>query len=99
MPAFLRELFNERSVNQKAIFVHNIQYSMDDWCCKYLFDIRMQYFESVKQLTPVKERGIKHKKVKQESEAMKNELRKSIKDETAKCARLSKCLLDVSVGI
>ena len=99
LSAFLKELFNARSVNQKAMFVHNIQYSMDDWCCKYLFDIRMQYLESVKQLTSLKERGIKHKKVKQESEAMKNELRNSIKTETAKCASLSKRLLDVSVGI
>ena len=60
MSAFLGELFNARSVNQKAMFVHNIQYCMDDWCCKYLFDIRMQYLESVKQLTSLKKRKIKH---------------------------------------
>ena len=99
MSAFLGELFNARSVNQKAMFVHNIQYCMDDWCCKYLFDMRMQYLESVKQLTSLKERKIKHKKNKQDSEAMRNELRNSTKAETAKCASLSKRLLDVSVGI
>ena len=99
MSAFLRELFNARSVNQKAMFVHNIQYCMDDWCCKYLFDIRRQYLESVKQLTSLKEREIKHKKLKQDSETMKNKLRSSIKAETAKCVSLSKRLLDVSVGI
>ena len=99
MSAFLRELFNARSVNQKAMFVHNIQYRMDDWCCKYLFDIRRQYLESVNQLASLKERQIKHKKTKQDGETMKNELRNSIKAETAKCTSLSKRLLDVSVGM
>ena len=67
MSAFLRELLNARSVNQKTMFVHHIQYRMDDWCSKYLFDIRMQYLESVKQLTSLKERQIKDKKIKQGS--------------------------------
>ena len=54
MSAFLRELLNARSVNKKLMFVRNVQYRMDDWCCKYLFNIRMQYLESVKQLTSLK---------------------------------------------
>ena len=99
MSAFLRELLNARSVNQKTMFVHDIQYRMDDWCCKYLFDIRMQYLESVKQLISLKGRQIKDKKIKQGSKVIKNELIKSMKAETAKCASLSKRLLDVSVGI
>ena len=99
MSEFLRELFNIRTINQKVMFVHNIQYRMDEWCCTYLLDMRMQYLESVKQLTSLKEREIKHKKMKQDSEAMKNELRNSIKTEIAQCASLSKHLLDVSVGI
>ena len=99
MSAFLREVFNVRSINQKVMFVHNIQYRMDEWCCKYLFDIRMQYLESVKQLTSLKEREIKHKKMRQDDEAMKSELRNSIKTETVQCASLSKRLLDMSLGI
>ena len=99
MSEFLRELFNIRTINQKVMFVHNIQYRMDEWCCTYLLDMRMQYLESVKQLASLKEREIKHKKMKQDSEAMKNELRNSIKTEIAQCASLSKHLLDVSVGI
>ena len=99
MSAFLRELLNARSVNQKTMFVHDIQYRMDDWCCKYLFDIRMQYLESVKQLISLKGRQIKDKKIKQGSKVIKNELIKSMKAGTAKCASLSKRLLDVSVGI
>ena len=88
---FLRELFNIRTISQKVVFVHKIQYCMNEWCCKYLLDMRMQYLESVKQLTSLKEREIKHKKMKQDSEPMKNGLRNSIK-----CASLSKRLLDIS---
>ena len=99
MSAFLRELLNARSVNKKFMFVHNVQYRMDDWCRKYLFDIRMQYLESVNQLTSLKETEIKHKKTKQTDDAMKNELRNSITTETARCASLSRRLLDMSVGI
>ena len=51
MSKFLRELFNARTVNQKFIFVSNVQYHMDDWCSKYLFHTRMQYLESMKKLT------------------------------------------------
>ena len=43
MSSFLKELFNLRTIDQKLMFVRNIQYSLDDWCSKYLFDIRMQY--------------------------------------------------------
>ena len=99
MSAFLKELFNLRSFNQKFMFVSNVQYRMDEWCCKHLFDTRMQYLESVKELTSLKENEIKHKKMKQVSEAMKNKLRNSIKNETLRCIRLSKRLLDMSVGI
>ena len=99
MSAFLRELLNARSVNKKLMFVRNVQYCMDDWCCKYLFDIRMQYLESVKQLTSLKEIEIKHKKTKQIDDAIKNELRNSIATETVRCTSLSRCLLDMSVGI
>ena len=99
MSAFLKELFNVRSFKQKFMFVSNVQYHMDDWCCKHLFDTRMQYLELVKELTSLKEKEIKLKKMKQVTEAMKNELRNSIKNETSRCMRLSKRLLDMSVGI
>ena len=99
MSEFLRELFNARTANQKLMFVSNVQFHMDDWCSKYLFDTRMQYLESVKKLTSLKETEIKHKKKKQVDEVMKNELRNSIENETLHCRRLSKHLLDMSVGI
>ena len=99
MSAFLRQLLNARSVNKKLMFVRNVQYRMDDWCCKYLFNIRMQYLESVKQLTSLKEIEVKYKKTKQIDDAMKNELRNSITTETVRCTSLSRCLLDLSVGI
>ena len=99
MSEFLRELLNARTVNQKLMFVSNVQYHMDDWCSKYLFHTRMQYLESVKKLTSLKETEIKHKKKKQVDEAMKNKLRNSIENEALHCARLSKHLLDMSVGI
>ena len=99
MSDFLRELFNAQTVNQKLIFVSNVQYHMDDWCSKYLFHTRMQYLESVKKLTSLKETEIKHKKLKQVDKTMKNKLRNSIENETLHCARLSKHLLDMSIGI
>ena len=99
MSAFLRQLLNARSVNKKLMFVRNVQYSMDDWCCKYLFNVRMQYLESVKQLTSLKEIEVKYKKTKQIDDTMKNELRNSITTETVRCTSLSRCLLDLSVGI
>ena len=99
MSEFLRELFNARTVNQKLMFVSNVQYHMDDWCSKYLFHTRMQYLESVKKLTSLKETEIKHKKMKQVDKTMKNKLRNSIENETLHCARLSKHLLDMSIGI
>ena len=99
MSEFLRELFNARTANQKLMFISNVQYQMDNWCSKYLFDTRMQYLESVKKLTSLKETEIKHKKKNQVDEATKNKLRNSIKNETVHCGRLSKHLLDMSVGI
>ena len=99
MSEFLRELFNAQTVNQKLIFVSNVQYHMDDWCSKYLFHTRMQYLESVKKLTSLKETEIKHKKMKQVDKTIKNKLRDSIENETLHCARLSKHLLDMSIGI
>ena len=99
MSEFLRELFNARTVNHKLMFVSNVQYHMDDWCSKYLFHTRMKYLESVKKLTSLKETEIKHKKKKQVDEAMRNKVRNSIENETLHCARLSKHLLDMSVGI
>ena len=53
----------------------------------------------MKQLTSLKEREIKHKKMRQDDEVMKSELRNSIKTETVQCASLSKRLLDMSLGI
>ena len=99
MSEFLRELFNGRTADQRLMFVSNVQFQMDDWCSKYLFDTRMQYLESVKKLTSLKETEIKHKKKKQVDEVMKNKLRNSIENESLHCGRLSKHLLDMSVGI
>ena len=99
MSSFLKELFNSRTINEKLMFVRNIQYSLDEWCSKYLFGIRMQYLDSLKKLTSLKETEIENKKKKENNEEMKNQLRESIKAETDQCTYLSKLLLDMSVGI
>ena len=99
MSSFLKELFNSRTINEKLMFVRNIQYSLDEWCSKYLFGIRMQYLDSLKKLTSLKEKEIENKKKKENSKEMKNQLRESITAETDQCTYLSKLLLDMSVGI
>ena len=99
MSSFLRELFNSRTVGQELMFIRNIQYSLDDWCTKYLFDIRMKYSDSLKRLTSLKEKEIELKKCNEIKEEMQHELKKSIQEEYTKCTSLSKLLLDLSVGI
>ena len=99
MSYFLKELFNLRTIDQKLMFVRNIQYNLDDWCSKYLFDIRMQYSDSLKKLTSLKEKEIENKKKNEHNEEIKNKLRESIQAETNRCTNLSKLLLDMSVGI
>ena len=99
MSSFLKELFNLRTIDQKLMFVHNIQYSLDDWCSKYLFNIRMQYSDSLKKLTSLKEEEIKNKRKNENKEGIKNKLRESIQAETNRWTNLSKLLLDMSVGI
>ena len=93
MSSFLKELFNLRTIDQKLMFVHNIQYSLDDWCSKYLFNIRMQYLDSLKKLTSLKEKEIENKK--------EIEINKDIHIyfQAYRCTNLSKLLLDMSVGI
>ena len=99
MSSFLKELLNLRTIDQKLMFVHNIQYSLDDWCSKYLFNIRMQYSDSLKKLTSLKEKEIENKKKNVNNEEMINKLKESIQVETERCKCLSKLLLDMSVGI
>ena len=99
LSSFLKELFNSRTIDQKLTFVRNIQYSLDDWCSKYLFNLRMQYSNSLKKLTSLKEKEIENKKKNENNEEMKNKLRESIQAEIDQCTNLSKLLLDMSVGI
>ena len=44
------------------MFVGNIQYTLDDWCSKYLSEILMQYTESVMKLASLKEKETENKK-------------------------------------
>ena len=97
--SFLKELFNLETLDQKLMLVCNIQYGLDEWCSKYLFDIRMKYSHSIKKLTSLKEKEIENKKKNENNEQMKNKLRESIQVETEQCTNLSKLLLDMSVGI
>ena len=99
MSSFLAELFNSRTVDQILMFVRNVQYSLDDWCSKYLFDLRMQYSDSLKKLTALKEREIEVKRTKEINEELQTTLRENIQGETKKCTNLRKLLLDMSVGI
>ena len=99
MSSFLRELFNSRTVDQKLMFVRNVQYSLDDWCSEYLFDLRMQYSDSLKKLTALKEREIEIKRTKEINKEFQTKLRENIQGETKKCTNLSNLLLDMSVGI
>ena len=99
MSSFLKELFNLDTLDQELMFVLNIQYGLDDWCSKYLFDIRMKYSESLKKLTSLKEKEIEIKKKNHNNEEIKYKLRESIQVQTESCANLSKLLLDMSVGI
>ena len=99
MSSFLREIFNLRTVDQKLMPIGNIQYSLDDWRHKYMFDIQMQYSNSRKRLTSLKEKEIENKKKKINNEEIKNKLRESIQAEIERSANLRKLLLDTSVGI
>ena len=99
MSSFLRELFNSRTVDQKLMFVRNVQYNLDDWCSKYLFNLRMQYSDSLKKLATLKEREIGIKRTKEINEELHIKLRKNIQMETKRCKNLSKLLLDMSIGI
>ena len=99
MSSFFKEIFKSRTVDEKLMFVCNIQYSLDDWCSKYLFDIRMQYSDSLKQLTLLKDEEIKKRESNEVNVESPNKLRKNIQVENKKCANLSKLLLDMSVGI
>ena len=99
MSSFLRELFNSRTVDQKLMFVRNVQYSLDDWCSKYLFDLRTQYSDSLKKLTALKEREVEIKRTKEINKELQTKLRENIQGEAKKCTNLSKLLLDMSVGI
>ena len=97
--SFLKELFNLETLDQKLMFICNIQYGLDEWCSKYLFDIRMKYSHSIKKLTSLKEKEIENRKKNDVSGQMKNKLKESILVETEQCTNLSKLLLDMSVGI
>ena len=99
MSSFLRELFNSRTVDQKLMFVRNVQYNLDDWCSKYLFNLRMQYSDSLKKLATLKEREIGIKRTKEINEELHIKLRENIQKETKRCKNLSKLLLDMSIGI
>ena len=108
MSSFLKEFFNLETIDQKLMFVHNIQYSLDDWCSKNLFSIRMRYLDSLKTFTSLKEREIENKKMdinnegakrNINNETIKNEIRALIDAETEKCTNWSKLLVDMSIGI
>ena len=99
MSSFLNELFNLRTVDQKLMFIYNIQYSLHDWRSKNLSKIRMQYSDSLKKLALLKEKETENKKKNANNEEMKNKHIESIQDENKRCASLSKLLLDTSVGI
>ena len=106
MSAFLKEFFNMETIDQKLMFVHNIQYSLDDWCSKNLFSIRLRYVDSLKKLASLKDKEIEKRKMDNEAatrdidhETIKNEIKAHIKAETKQCTSWSKLLLDMSVGI
>ena len=99
MSRFLKELFKPTTDDEKLLFIRNIQYRLDDWCSKHLFDKRTEYLDSLKKLTSSKEREIKIKKSSEINEESLNKLRESIQEETSKCRKLNKLLLDMSVGI
>ena len=95
MSSFLKELFRLRTLDQKLMFVSNIQYGLDDWCSKNLSEIRMKYLKSLEQLTSLKEKAVENKKNHNNEERKKE----SIAVQTEWCKSLSKSLLDMSVGI
>ena len=99
MSSFLKELFNLRTVDQKLMFIYDIQYSLDEWRCKNLSSIQMQYSESLKKLALLKEEEIENKKKNINNEEMTNKQKEPIQAETKWCTNLSKLLLDISVGI
>ena len=99
LSSFFKELFNLRTVDQKLMLIRNIQYSLDGWCSKYLFNIRMQYSNSLKKLTSLKEKEIENKKNNVNNEDMKKTLKESIQTETESCTNLSELIFDMSVGI
>ena len=97
MSAFLKELMGDTTVSQKLMIVSNIQYALDDWCSKHLFNKRIQYIESLRQLELLKEeKEINKTETHQVIDNMVNNLRDT---ETKKCENLVKLLLDMSVGI
>ena len=98
MSFFLKELFNLETLDQKLLFVRDIQCNLDDWCSEYLFDIRMKYSDLLKELVSLKDKEIESTK-KKKNEEIKNKLRKSIQFETEWCTNFSKLLLDMSGGI
>ena len=99
LSSFLKQLFNSRTIDQKLMFVRNTQCSLDNWCSKYLFNVGMQYSDSLKKLKSLKEKEIENKNKNENNEEMKNKLKETIQAEIDQCTILSKLLLDVSVGI
>ena len=93
MSAFVKELLNAETIDQKLMIVCNIQYALDDWCSEHLFDKRKEYIESVGKLTALKE---KENEMLQGIENVENN---SKEKETEKCENLAKLLLDISIGI
>ena len=99
MSSFLKKIFDLGALDQELMFVCNVQYGLDDWCSKYLFNIRMKYSESLKKLASLKEKEIENKKKNYNDEEMECKLRESIQVQTEECTNLSKLLVHMSVGI
>ena len=99
MSSFLQELINLSTLNKELMFVCNIQYGLDVWCSKYVFDIRMEYLDSIKKLASLKDKESENKKKNDNNEEIKYKLQESVQVQSKWCVNLSKILLDVSIGI
>ena len=107
MSNFLDELL---TTEQSIMFVQNVQYNLDDWCSKHLFDIRRKYAKSLKEINLLRDKATgNRKKDRSESnitkdinaapEGSKNPSSKVIEKEIENCNNLNKLLLDLSLGI
>ena len=61
MSSFLKKLFDSTTVDQEVMFVFNMQHNLNEWCSKYLFNIRMQYLDSLRKLVSLKDKETERK--------------------------------------